>query len=124
MTLFKLDCVSAFFQSLSIHSGGGPSPMAEEITTSCKLVFSPAQWNEKPSCAAKFHSGTISEFPILPSTGWFNVRYFTGLNGSMRPYPQGGLLFIQPYCWYSFCCRSSVSLVNGINANRYVSLSS
>ena len=26
-----------------------PSPIAEEITTSCKLVFNPSQWKEYPA---------------------------------------------------------------------------
>jgi hypothetical protein len=42
-----------------------------------------------------FQMGTMSELPIVVSTGSFSMPNLTGLNGSMRPGPQTGFRYIQ-----------------------------
>ncbi len=80
-----------------------PSPSALLKTTSRSEALSPSQCSDMPWRAFMFQMGTMSELPMVSSTGSSSMRNFTGLKGSMRPGPHSGFLYIQSYSRRCFC---------------------
>ena len=90
--------------------------MALLSTDSWSDEVSPSQCSDIPCRAFMFQMGTMSELPIVVSTGCFRMPNLAGLKGSMRPGPQSGLRFIHAYLR---CCRCNPFLVAGISTSRY-----
>src|SRR3984893_4254440 len=71
-----------------------PSPSAELITTSRTELFKPSQCNGADGriCSRefRFHTACMSLLPMVPSSARCSIPNLTGLNGSIRPGPQGG----------------------------------
>ena len=115
------------YEVISLHQGGAlddlvlaaaqklGSPIKRALRVSRNDSLRPSQCSDLPWRARMFQIGTMSELPIVLSTGNSSMRNLTGLNGSIRPGPHSGFRYIQSNSRRCFCRARRVA---GIRSSR------